>query len=119
MVQGEAVQYHRSALGNVHAVVDKIFSGTVWRSVPEGSVNTEDLLDNRTDVRQALLVFGFRPAIPTDNEVEFMVSTRLNIGVLANESEEPLNDARGLSIMHCCVNQTARTKSARKTIRTE
>ena len=59
-------------------------------------MNAKDLLDNRTDVIQALFVLGIRPTLSTDDSVELMVGTRLDIGMLANKSEEPLDDARSL-----------------------
>ena len=93
VMQGKAVQNYSTALGNIHPVVHKIFGGTVRRRVPERGVDAQDLFDDGTNVRQVLLVLGAGPAVPSHNAVQFVVGTRLHVGMFANESEEPLNDA--------------------------
>jgi hypothetical protein len=68
----------------------------MWRAVPERRVDPQNLLDNGTNIGEILLVFGDRPAASSHNVVEFVVSTGLNVWMLADESEEPLNDAGSL-----------------------
>lgn len=49
-MKGVTVENQGGAFGEEHAVVDEVFRGTVWRRVPEGRVDAQDLLDDRTDV---------------------------------------------------------------------
>ena len=102
MVEGVAVQNQRGTLGDEHAVVDKVLRGTVRRRVPERRVHAQNLLDDRTDVRQLLFVLSHGPAVPSHHAVELVVGAGLNVRVLANESEEPLDDARSLRGKNGC-----------------
>ena len=98
MVERETVENQRAALGDEHAVVDKVLRGAVRCGVPEGGVHTEDLLDDRANVRQVLLIFSARPAIASHDSVQFLVRANLHVMVLADESEEPLNNSRSLDV---------------------
>lgn len=92
-----AIQHQGAALGNVHPVVCEVLRGTVRGGVPERSVHAQDLFDYGANEGQVLLILGTRPTGPADDGVELVVGTQLDVGVLANESEEPLNDTGRLS----------------------
>lgn len=69
VVEGEAIQDDSSSLGEIHAIVHEILRRTVGRGVPERRMYTKDLLNNRADVGQILLILGNRPAVPADNKI--------------------------------------------------
>lgn len=92
-MKGVAIENQRCSLGNEHAVVNEVFGRAVRRGVPERRVDTEDFLDDGADVGQVLLIIGIGPAIPADDEIQFVVSARLDVGVLPDERKEPLDDA--------------------------
>lgn len=92
VMQGVAVQDHGRALGNEHAVVHEIFRRAVRRRVPEWGVDTEDLFDGSPKVWKVLLVLGTGPTVSSDHTVKLVLAAGLHVRVLANESEEPLDD---------------------------
>ena len=98
MVEREAVEDQRAALGYEHAIVHEIFGRAVWCSVPEWRMHTEHLLDNRADVWKILLVVSIRPALASHDGVQFLVCANLHVRMFADESKEPLDDSRSLEV---------------------
>ena len=91
-----AIQNQSAALGNVHPVVHEVFRRAMRSRVPERGVDAHDLFDYSAYEGQVLLILGTRPARPPDDGVELVVGAQLDVGVLANECEEPLDNAGGL-----------------------
>jgi hypothetical protein len=100
MMKFVGVQNECRVLWYVHPVVHKVFHRKVWRRNPKWRVDAQHLvrkiicekretklstfaylLDDRLDVRKALLILCTRPTVSANNIVEFCMSASLDFWI--------------------------------------
>jgi len=92
-----AVENNDGALGDKLAGLGGVVCrGEVRGAEPEGVACALNLLDDGTAVRKVLPVVLSREAIAADDGVDLGVCASLDLRVVGEECEEPLNDGRGL-----------------------
>ena len=100
MMEFVGVQNECRILRDVHPVVHKVLRRKVWRRNPKWGMDAQHLrqiicekretdpptfasylLDDRPDVRKALLILCIRPIVSANNIVEFCMSASLDLWI--------------------------------------